>query len=149
MKHLGLTAISLLLAVGALGAYTALRGSTGTDARANDLVRAAMAPVPDAEPASEAQLAMLVDGVVTREEVVAALNAAADCLEARGVTAVRVGDPHLNGQLVLGSFVPDGGDKIQNNAIAKSCSDRHSGIVTSTYRALHRDEYPASPPTGG
>jgi hypothetical protein len=86
---------------------------------------------------SDEQLAALADGVVTEAELRAALERAADCLEAAGVQPVRVGHPQLERHLVLGVFVPDGADIASASAAVKTCEGRHSGLVAATYSAQH------------
>ncbi len=97
---------------------------------------------------SDEQSAMLADGVVTEAEVRAALNSAADCLEANGVRATRLGDPQLEGNLVLGYFVPDGGDRARARDIVQKCDTEHSAYVTSAYRVQTRGSSPSNPVLG-
>lgn len=82
-------------------------------------------PMLSLEPASPEQRAALADGVVTEGELRAGLNAGADCLEANGVGAVRVGHPQLEGNLVFGAFFPDGQDPATKSDIVRQCQERH------------------------
>lgn len=97
---------------------------------------------------SDEQKAVLADGVVTEEEVRAALNRAADCLELLGVQPVRVGDPQLEGNLELMVHVPDGGDFVKSSAAIRECSARHSALVTSAYRSQTRGANASNPVLG-
>lgn len=135
-----LVGVAAIIAAGTLGVRWQLHG----DARA--------AAPPQGDPAaleafygvapSPEQLAAIADGAVTETELREALDRAADCLAASGVQPVRVGDPQLEGHLVLGFFVPDGGDRAAASAAVRACEGRHSGLVAAMYSAEHR----AAPP---
>lgn len=83
------------------------------------------------EPPSDDQLAALADGIVTEDELRAALNRAADCLEANGVNSVRPGHPQLEGHLVLGSYYPDGTDPSSYSPVVRRCNERHAILLSA------------------
>lgn len=142
MKTTILTVVALTIAL--TGYRLGGEAFAGDPALAQQTGTAQQYPGPEFPPSDE-QMAILADGVVTDEEVRAALNRAADCLESFGVPAVRVGHPQLEGNLELMSFVPDGGDFARTSAAMRECSLRHSAGVTSTYRRQNRGSTPSNP----
>ncbi len=94
---------------------------------------------------SARQREMLSDGIVTEAEVREALGFAADCLEAHGVQPTRLGDPQLEGNLVLGFFVPDGADRGVASKVVLACDLEHSASVTAAYRVQTRGSSPSNP----
>ena len=144
----------VFMALGVLSAVVVGVGLRfGVDSYAGDRVLAQQGEptqggAPPVVAPSDDQNAMLADGLVTEEEVRAALTRAADCLELRGVQPVRVGHPQLEGNLELMVYVPDGGDFAKSSAAVRECSAQHSALVTSTYRSQTRGANPSNPVLG-
>jgi hypothetical protein len=132
--------VSALIGV-ALGAYLGPLG-----ARARTQSEAFSGPVFGAKPPSAEQSAALADGVVTEQEVRSALDRAADCLEAYGIRAVRVGDPQLEGNFQLARFIPDGQDPSVGSDVMAACAEEHSAYVTSKYQVQLEEAGLAHPP---
>lgn len=119
--------IGVVAAAGVLLVTTLDRGS-GASADDGRRDSATENEAPSAE-----QLAALADGVVTEDELRQALNRAGDCLEANGVTALRPGHPQLEGNLVLGSFYPDGVDPQAASAVVRQCNERHALLLSAKF----------------
>jgi hypothetical protein len=141
-RHKLVSALFIATLVGvALGAYLGPLG-----ARARTESEAFSGPVLGAQSPSTEQSAALADGVVTEEEVRAALDRAADCLDAHGIQAVRVGDPQLEGNYQLARFIPDGQDPSVGSDVMAACAEEHSAYVTSKYQVQLEEAGLAHPP---
>ncbi len=135
---------AVLLLAATIGAVAAAAYSAfGADATTQG--QAFGEPVYGAERPSDEQLAALADGHVSRDEMIQALNRAADCIEAEGLQAVRPGHPQLEGNLVFMRFTPEGVDPAVGADAFRRCSERHSANLSSKYQVQLEAEGRAAP----
>lgn len=118
----GFAAAIALTALASIQAYLAL------DRHGPQAARAA------SPAAADYQDQILEDGIVTDDELHAALTRTADCLEAAGVQPIRLGDPLLEGEFQLGWIIGSGQDASNVSTTVGRCKQEYSSRILRAYQ---------------